>query len=820
MKRFSNLKIGFKISIVTMLILVCSLAAVGFSSIYFSNSGIKGLTDEFLQNRAKDSAMILSERVSLIKKDLEQTASEKDLQLSNWETQKAALEAKTNTFDCLRIGIVDAGGKASYTDGSTEDLSGQTFYKNSLNSDTVISDPEYLKADDKVVFYGFSKIPGSDNRLAVQLNYATISDVIADIKVGENGYCFVDNNECTTVIHKDLDLVKVKDNDFISVKTDPNLQQIVDIEKKMVAGETGVGSYTYNGNKKYLGYAPVEGTNWSLAVAALDSEIFAPIHTIENILLLTAGIALAAGIGIQLLLTRSIINRPIKKIVDAATRLSSGDVDVTLVSNSRDEIGILSDAFQKIADGTKECAKAAELLAAGETDVSIIERSENDVLMKSMQSVKLTLNHLSDEFKMLIESSEQGDFSKRGDSGLFRGQYALMIQGVNKILGEVEKAFDQINAANHIIEKQSEYQKEQTGKIVVNLERLSRGELCCDMSVTPPDDDTQELYDLFSGISHNLHKSVSAIQGYIKDIDTVLNEVADGNLSVEIKSDYLGDFMKLKSSINQIIQSMNKTFLEINLSAEQVAAGSKQVSDGSQELSQGATRQASSIEQLNDSISRLADNTRKNASYANQANESSMIAKDAAINGNSEMKLMLGSMSEINEASINISKIIKVIDDIAFQTNILALNAAVEAARAGQHGKGFAVVAEEVRNLASRSANAAKETTVLIEGSISKVDSGTKIANNTADALEKIMSEVINASDLVSSISSATNVEAAELDQISKEIDQLSNVVQTNSATAQQSAAASEELFGQSEMMKEMVGKFRLRQDDLKPIED
>ncbi len=332
---------------------------------------------------------------------------------------------------------------------------------------------------------------------------------------------------------------------------------------------------------------------------------------------------------------------------------------------------------------------------------------------------------------------------------------------------------------------------------------VGNGKFSSDIKVTSKDE-LGELASIFKNTASTLSK-------YINEISLILGKISDGNLDISVEHEYVGDFAPIKHSMENIILSLNTTMEEIKNTSDQVASGSDQVSSGAQELSQGATEQASSIEELSATISDISENIKHNAQNAVEATKITQKAGEAVTQGNEQMQDMIKAMTEISDTSNQISKIIKTIDDIAFQTNILALNAAVEAARAGTAGKGFAVVAEEVRNLASKSAEAAKNTTVLIESSIEAVENGRKIADATAISLSSIVEQTNKSGELINEISISSNNQASAVSQVTQGVEQIAAVVQTNSATAEESAAASEELSAQAQMLKGLVSKFKLK---------
>ena len=322
---------------------------------------------------------------------------------------------------------------------------------------------------------------------------------------------------------------------------------------------------------------------------------------------------------------------------------------------------------------------------------------------------------------------------------------------------------------------------------------------------------TYNSKDELGVLAENLRFVLKTLSEYISHICARMDSLSTGDLTVEMDMDYLGEFASIKHSGNKIIEALNDTLGQIHVAADQVSSGSDQVSSGAQALSQGATEQASSVEELVATLSTLSEQVNQTAGKSRDVNNLILATAGEVNNSNAKMEAMMNAMTKINDCSSEIEKIIKTIEDIAFQTNILALNAAVEAARAGESGKGFAVVADEVRTLASRSAEAAKDTTVLISNSLTAVAEGNQIAEDTQKSLLNVVTSAQQIETNMAQITEASDMQAEALQQVTLGIDQISSVIQTNSATAQESAAASEELFSQSTLLKNLVNRFRLK---------
>lgn len=333
---------------------------------------------------------------------------------------------------------------------------------------------------------------------------------------------------------------------------------------------------------------------------------------------------------------------------------------------------------------------------------------------------------------------------------------------------------------------------------------MSRGAL------NEPNSDYKFGNDELGDFVRKLEFTKSELNSYVADINGVLSQMATGNFTAKSKVTYLGDFVQIGESFEQIEAALSDIIGNINQSSIDVKNGAAQLAEGSQSLADGTTRQAAAIEELSASINEIANKVQQSAQNAAEASKVSLQSAEKITYQDNEVKNMLAAMDEIKEKSDQIQNIIKAIDDIAFQTNILALNAAIEAARAGAAGKGFAVVADEVRNLAAKSAESAAQTGELINATIAAVDKGTVIAQSTADIMKQVTELADLTNKYISEISNAAGDQADSIEQVKTGIDQISTVVQQNSATAEQTAASCSELNGQSARLEEQIEKLKV----------
>ena len=497
--------------------------------------------------------------------------------------------------------------------------------------------------------------------------------------------------------------------------------------------------------------------------------------------------------------------------------------------------------FRKIVEGVNKtldsvigplnvAADYVDKISRGDIPPKITDNYNGDfnTIKNNLNKAIDAVNALVADAVMLSVAAVEGKLDTRADASKHGGDYRKIVEGVNKTLDAV---IGPLNVAAGYVEKISKGDippkitdkyngdfnalKNNLNQCIDAVNGLISESVMLSKAAVEGRLQTRGKAEKFEGgyreIVQGVNDTLDAVLKPITEASDCLKEMANGNLNVLVKGDYQGDHSIIKDALNGTIDATNEILGQVSVAVEQVSAGSREIATSSQALSQGATESASAVEEISASMQEMGSQTNQNAENATQANQLAVMARDKAEKGNQQMAQMVKAMGDINQSANNISKIIKVIDEIAFQTNLLALNAAVEAARAGKHGKGFTVVAEEVRNLAQRSAKAAKETTEMIEDSIKRTEVGTTIAENTSKALEEIQDGATKVADLISEIAAASKEQAQGIGQINNGLSQVDQVTQQNTASAEEMASAGEELSSQSLQLKQMLAKFQLR---------
>ncbi|MCL2873708.1 MAG: methyl-accepting chemotaxis protein [Defluviitaleaceae bacterium] len=408
------------------------------------------------------------------------------------------------------------------------------------------------------------------------------------------------------------------------------------------------------------------------------------------------------------------------------------------------------------------------------------DRSINDsfaILKRDVLEIKSDINNL-------LESVSSGKLGVRIDTSKYQGSWADLASSVNLL---VEEFMLPIQDVTDLFEKMSE------GNMHSSLARNYKGD--------------------FGNLKKSIESHMGQNNAYLKEITRVLGELSNKNFTAEITDNFAGDYEVIKTSINSFANIVNELLAEISSSADSMYGNAHDIASSSRALEEGSSQQGTEVDALIQNLADIGAHAHENSKTAATANNLTQKTQEKAALGEVELKEMQKAIEDINVAASSISKVIKVIDDIAFQTNLLALNAAVEAARAGQHGKGFAVVAEEVRNLANRSQNAAKETGNLIAGSIEKAAEGTKIANQTASTLSEIIEQVIEISTLINGVAASSEGQESAVKQISVGVEKISEIAKNNSTVSERTAIAAESLNSQTEIFKRMMSSVKIRKD-------
>ncbi len=488
--------------------------------------------------------------------------------------------------------------------------------------------------------------------------------------------------------------------------------------------------------------------------------------------------------------TRSIIDKlgcEPTEAVDFARKIAVGDLSFSINTNGKEQTS-LAVAVKSIVDNVKSMIADATLLSAAAVDGKLAIRADASKHQGDYRRIIDGFNQTLDAVigPLNVAANYVDKIAKGETPPIITDQYA----------GDFNAIKDNLNLCITAIETLAE-------QISIIIQAAKTGQL----SIRADEGRTQGVYrKLLDGINDTL----DAVDSPIEEVVRVLGAMAKGDLTERISMNYQGTFAKLCNDANTTVDNLAQSVKTIKEAADAINTVSREIAMGNTDLSQRTEEQAASLEETATSMEELSSTVKQNADNAKQANQMSVLASDVAMKGGKLVQQVVETMNDINESSRKIVDIISVIDSIAFQTNILALNAAVEAARAGEQGRGFAVVASEVRNLAQRSAAAAKDIKSLIGNSVDKVKHGSKLVAEAGHTMDEIVASVKRVTDIMGEIASASMEQSNGIQQVNQSISQMDEVTQQNAALVEQAAAASESLEEQAERLAILMSRFRL----------
>jgi len=547
-------------------------------------------------------------------------------------------------------------------------------------------------------------------------------------------------------------------------------------------------------------------------------------------LLRSSLVALAAsGVVLFVLvpLGRRYVALPIERLAVAADRLARGDTKISTADVTGEEFGGMARSLDGVADLMRKQSEFLASLAAGNLSDPPAPRSKDDGLSRSSASLVASLREFASEMSRLQAEACSGHLDARGQDERYQGAWRQMVEGLNQTLQSIQAP---LAAANAVVDKISrgevppaiaeEYpgefdsMKQSLNRCIGAMDalRLDVRSLCkasLEGRLSFRADPSKHM-GFFGKTVFGVNEVMDSITRPINDGITILERMAEGDLTARMTGEYQGDHARIKLALNKAVGKLDEGMQQVAVATEAVASAAEQISSGSQAIAQGASEQAASIEEISSSLQEMASRTQSNAEQAGEARGLADSARSTAGEGLQSMDRLTGAMEKIQSSSDATAKIVKTIDEIAFQTNLLALNAAVEAARAGDAGRGFAVVAEEVRNLAMRSAEAAKNTAGLIEESVGNSEAGVSLNSEVRAQLDRITGQSNQVGEVMKSIAEAGETLSTGIAQVNQAVEQMNQVTQAQAANSEESASAAEELSGQAEELRATVSRFRL----------